>query len=170
VKRVDRRTDKVRKPVVASLCMANDCSITFGTSKTNLVSNPINAAWILDGQPQARIELLSSSADGTASTYFWDCTAGRFNWFYSFDETFHILEGEVTLKDPAGNSRRVTAGDTVFFPVGSSAEWTVDKYVRKLAFCRVPLPRSLIFARGVARRVKRAVRGGSKTDGGSGLL
>jgi uncharacterized protein len=156
--------------VIASLRMANDCSIRFGTSTTNLVSNPINAAWILDGQPQARIELLSSSADGTASTYFWDCTAGRFNWFYSFDETFHILEGEVTLKDPAGNSRRVTAGDTVFFPVGSSAEWTVDKYVRKLAFCRVPLPRSLIFARGVARRVKRALRGGSKTDGGSGLL
>jgi uncharacterized protein len=64
----------------------------------------------------------------------------------------------------------VTAGDTVFFPVGSSAEWTVDKYVRKLAFCRVPLPQSMLFVRGVVRGVKRAVRGGSKTDGGSGLL
>jgi len=69
-----------------------------------------------------------------------------------------------------GKSRRVTAGDTVFFPVGSSAEWTVDKYVRKLAFCRVPLPQSMIFVRGIVRGVKRAVRGGSKTDGGSGLL
>jgi uncharacterized cupin superfamily protein len=150
--------------------MAIESSITFGTATANLVSNPIEPAWILEGKPVARIELLSSSADGTASTYFWDCTAGRFNWFYSFDETFHILEGEVTLKGPSGNSRRVAAGDTVFFPVGSSAEWTVEKYVRKLAFCRVPVPGYLTFARGVVRRLRRLVRGGSSQESGSGLL
>ena len=150
--------------------MAIESSITFGTSTANLVSNPIQPEWILEGQPVARIELLSSSADGTASTYLWDCTAGKFNWFYSFDETFHILEGEVTLKGPSGNSRHVVAGDTVFFPVGSSAEWTVDKYVRKLAFCRSPVPAYLTFARGFARRLKRLVRGGSNQESGSGLL
>ena len=150
--------------------MANDCSIRFGTSTTNLTSNPINPSWILEGRPQARLELLSSSADGTASTYFWDCTAGRFNWFYGFDETFHILEGEVTLKDPAGTSRRVVAGDTVFFPAGSSAEWTVDKYVRKLAFCRTPVPPYLTSARRIVRRIKRALRGDTGKDGGAGLL
>jgi uncharacterized cupin superfamily protein len=150
--------------------MAIECSITFGASTANLVSNPINAAWILEGKPVARIELLSSSADGTASTYFWDCTAGRFNWFYGFDETFHVLEGEVSLKGPSGNSRRVVAGDTVFFPAGSSAEWTVDHYVRKLAFCRTPVPGYLTFARQVVRRLRRVVRGGSGSDGGSGLL
>jgi uncharacterized protein len=150
--------------------MAIESSITFGTSTADLVLNPIQPAWILEGQPVARIALLSSSADGTASTYFWDCTAGKFNWFYSFDETFHILEGEVTLKSPSGNSQRVAAGDTVFFPVGSSAEWTVEKYVRKLAFCRVPLPAPLIRARGVVRRLKRLVRGNSAQESGSGLL
>ena len=149
--------------------MANDCSIRFGTSTTNLVSNPINAAWILDGQPQARIELLSSSADGTASTYFWDCTAGRFNWFYSFDETFHILEGEVTLKFPTGASQRVVAGDTIFFPAGSSAEWTVDNYVRKRGLCRTPLPSYLTAARQLVRRLRRMVGGDSGKEG-SGLL
>lgn len=150
--------------------MALESCITFGTSTANLVANPINAAWILAGEPKARIELLSASADGTASTYFWDCTAGRFNWFYSFDETFHILEGEVTLKGPAGNSQRVGAGDTVFFPTGSSAEWTVEKYVRKLAFCRTPVPGYLTYARGMVRRVKRLMRGGSARESGSGLL
>jgi uncharacterized cupin superfamily protein len=143
--------------------------ITVGTRSANFVPNPIQAAWILDGNPVARAELLSSSADGTASTYFWDCTAGRFNWFYSFDETFHILEGAVTLKYPSGVSRRVGIGDTVFFPAGSSAEWTVDNYVRKLAFCRTPLPGFVIFARQAVRRLKRAVRGGA-ANGGSGLL
>jgi uncharacterized cupin superfamily protein len=150
--------------------MAVESLITVGTCSAKFVPNPIQAAWILDGSPVARAELLSSSADGTASTYFWDCTAGRFNWFYSFDETFHILEGDVTLKYPSGVSRRVGIGDTVFFPAGSSAEWTVDHYVRKLAFCRTPLPRYLTFARHLVRGLKRAVRGGAPSNGGSGLL
>ena len=144
--------------------------ITVGTSPAKFVPNPIQAAWILDGNPVARVELLSSSADGTASTYFWDCTAGRFNWFYSFDETFHILEGDVTLKYPSGVSRQVRTGDTVFFPAGSTAEWTVDKYVRKLAFCRTPVPAFVTAARQVVRRHKRVVRGGAPADSGSGLL
>src|SRR6202041_2642058 len=118
--------------------MAVETLITVGTAPSNLVPNHIQSSWILEGEPLARLELLSSSADGTASTYFWDCTAGRFNWFYSFDETLHILEGAVTLKFPTGASQRVVAGDTIFFPAGSSAEWTVDNYVRKLAFCRTP--------------------------------
>ena len=146
--------------------MAVETLITVGTSSANLVLNPIQPGWILDGKPIARLELLSSSADGTASTYFWDCTAGRFNWFYSFDETFHVLEGEVTLKYPSGTSHRVGAGDTVFFPAGSSAEWTVDNYVRKLAFCRTPVPRVLTLARHVVRRLRRVVRGGSPEGGG----
>ena len=150
--------------------MAVESLITVGTRSAKFVPNPIQAAWILDGRPVARAELLSSSADGTASTYFWDCTAGRFNWFYSFDETFHILEGDVTLKYPSGVSRRVGTGDTVFFPAGSSAEWTVDHYVRKLAFCRTPLPGYLTLARQVVRRLKRAVGGGAPSNGGSGLL
>lgn len=150
--------------------MAPEDLITVGTSSENLVANPINPEWILDGKPVARLQLLSSSADGTASTYFWDCTAGRFNWFYSFDETLHILEGGVTLKYPSGASRRISAGDTVFFPAGSSAEWTVDNYIRKLAFCRSPLPGYLNAARQMARRLKRVVRGGSNAAERSGLL
>jgi uncharacterized protein len=150
--------------------MSVESLITVGTCSAKFAPNPIQAAWILDGSPVARAELLSSSADGTASTYFWDCTAGRFNWFYSFDETFHILEGDVTLKYPSGVSRHVGTGDTVFFPAGSSAEWTVDHYVRKLAFCRTPLPSYLTFARDLGDRLERAVRGGAPPNGGSGLL
>lgn len=150
--------------------MSIECAISLGTSPPNLVANPIQPAWILDGKPVARLELLSSSADGMASTYIWDCTAGRFNWFYGFDETFHILEGGVTLKYPSGACHRVAVGDTVFFAKGSSAEWTVDNYVRKLAFCRTPVPGYFTFARQLARNMKRVVRGESAKDGNSGLL
>jgi len=51
-------------------------------SEPNFDASPIRANWILEGNLIARIELLSSSAAGTASSYFWDCTPGRFNWFY----------------------------------------------------------------------------------------
>src|ERR1700719_2329499 len=137
--------------------MAIETTITSGTQTPNFVAAPIRPSWILAGQPVARAALLSSSADGTASTYYWDCTAGRFNWFYGFDETLHILEGSVTLKAPSGSSRRVVAGDVIFFPAGSQAEWTVDKYIRKLAFCRTPLPDYLISLRNIGRKVKRLV-------------
>jgi uncharacterized cupin superfamily protein len=131
----------------------------------NWTACPITPEWILEGAPTARIEHLSSSADGTASTYFWDCTAGRFNWFYSFDETLYILEGGMTLKESSGRTYPVVAGDTIFFPAGSSAEWTVQNYVRKVAFCRTPLPDGLVRLRTLARAVRGLV-GGKKVSGG----
>lgn len=150
--------------------MAIESSIRFGTEKNNWTDCPIQPDWILEGAPVARVEHLSTSADGTASTYFWDCTAGRFNWYYSFDETLHILEGSVTLKDPEGNSRRVAAGDIVYFPAGSRAEWTVDGYIRKLAFCRTALPSYLVLARNVARWLKRLIRGGAAKGTAGGMF
>jgi uncharacterized protein len=130
---------------------------------------PIEPTWILDGTPIARVQFLSESADGTASTWFWDCTAGRFHWFYKFDETLHILEGGFDLKDlVSGAARRVTVGDVVYFPQGARAEWTVEHYVRKLAFCRTALPSYLVAARNVARRVKGAMRGQAGPSAGGG--
>jgi uncharacterized cupin superfamily protein len=144
--------------------MAVETSIKFATDPACFKSSPIRPSWILEGAPVARIELLSSSEDGTASTYFWDCTAGRFNWYYTFDETLYILEGSVSLKDSSGASRLVRAGDTIFFPTGSMAEWTVEKYIRKLAFCRSPLPGYFVGARRIARRLKGLVKGGANND------
>src|SRR5882672_6679739 len=149
--------------------MAVDTIITPGTETANYIAAPIRPSWILAGAPVARVALLSSSADGTASTYYWDCTAGRFNWYYSFDETLHILEGSVMLKAPSGNSRLVVAGDTIFFPAGSQAEWTVESYIRKLAFCRTPLPSYIVSARNAARRIKRLMNGRGKQQESSGL-
>ena len=43
----------------------------------------------------------------------WDCTAGRFYWYYDFDETAHILEGEATITDANGRVWQVKPGDVV---------------------------------------------------------
>jgi uncharacterized protein len=110
----------------------------------------------LQGNPVARIKVLSKSSDGTAATIMWDCTAGKFNWFYAMDETVYFLQGSVLLKD-ANGCRAVKAGESVFFPKGSSAEWTVDSYIKKVAFCRAPLPGAFAAARRIAKRTKRWV-------------
>jgi uncharacterized cupin superfamily protein len=117
--------------------------------------SPIYPSWIIEGNPIARNKVLSSSVDGTASTLIWDCTAGRFNWFYDVDETIYVIEGGVVIRDEAGLQRRYNAGDSIFFPAGARAEWHVEKYIRKIAFCRTPLPASLVFVKRAFRFLKR---------------
>jgi hypothetical protein len=114
--------------------------------------------------------VLSSSADGTASTLIWDCTAGRFNWFYDVDETVYVIEGGVVVKDVAGTARRLSAGDTIFFPAGARAEWHVEEYIRKIAFCRAPLSRPLVFARRGFRFLKRLMGSGDRANAGPAMF
>jgi len=66
-----------------------------------------------------------------------------------------LIEGSVIIKDHAGGVSHVKAGESIFFPAGSSAEWTVPKYVRKFAILRAPLPRQVQFAKRVYHALKR---------------
>lgn len=115
--------------------------------------DPIPAGWILEGDPVARRKLLVGSSDDMASTHMWDCTAGRFNWFYGVDEVIHVVEGSVLVEDTAGVRRQLQPGDTFLFPAGSRFLWTVPRYVRKIAFLHVPLSRKV----QVARRIFKAL-------------
>jgi uncharacterized protein len=119
-----------------------------------LKSSPINPAWILEGRPVARNVVLSTSDDTTACTILWDCTAGKFNWHYDFDETVHIVEGSVVVRSEGSPPKRLVAGDVAFFPVGTTAHWHVEDYVRKVAFCRRVLPRQAVPFIRVLRRLK----------------
>jgi uncharacterized cupin superfamily protein len=150
--------------------MSVESAIKFGIGQVNLNPSPIYCDWILEGNPVARNKLLSSSADGTASTLIWDCTAGRFNWFYDVDETVYVIEGGVVVTDIAGTARRLSVGDTIFFPAGSRAEWHVEDYIRKIAFCRAPLPRPLVFARRGFRLLKRLMGSGEGVKAGPAMF
>jgi uncharacterized cupin superfamily protein len=143
-----------------------DKSIKYTVGRVELAPGPINPAWVLEGNPVSCNKLLSYSADGSASTMMWDCTAGRFNWHYDVDETLYIIEGSVIIKDATGEARRLSAGDVVFFPAGSSAEWHVETYIRKVAFCRTPLPGPVAFAKRGVRFLKRRLGlGGNSAPG-----
>ncbi len=66
---------------------------------------PIPADWVISGAPQAREFELAHSPDGTCTFPQWDCTAGTFHWYFGIEETIHILEGEVLVRDAAGVRR-----------------------------------------------------------------
>lgn len=110
-----------------------------------LTPSPIKPSWIIEGKPEARSRLLSRSACKTAETLIWSCTEGKFNWYYNLDETVMILEGSIVLEGAGMPPKRYGVGDTIFFRKGAHAKWHVEKYVKKIAFCRMynPFPLGL---------------------------
>ncbi|MFZ0497609.1 MAG: cupin domain-containing protein [Steroidobacteraceae bacterium] len=123
-----------------------------------LVSSPIPRAWILEGEPVARSKRLTRSSDNLSATFMWDCTAGRFDWFYDDDEVIHVLEGSAVVVDAAGASQRLEVGDTFLFPAGSRYQWTVSNYVRRIGFLYPPLSREMRIIRGILKRLKAPFR------------
>lgn len=114
-----------------------------------LVSAPIPRAWIREGNPVARDKRLAGSNDRLPSTIMWDCTAGRFDWYYEHEEVAHVLEGCVLIEDAAGARQILQPGDTFLFPAGSRYEWTVPNYIRKIAFSYSPLSRRMRIINGI---------------------
>ncbi|WP_415976596.1 cupin domain-containing protein [Rhodococcus sp. 077-4] len=127
-----------------------------------LEASPIEPTWILEGSPQARVAQWSESIDGTTTTNVWDCTAGRFRWYFSVDEIVHIMDGSVTVSSEEHAPRTLVAGDAALFRAGTWSEWHVESYVRKHAILRQHLPAPVSFALKVAG-VARARMGKFKT-------
>jgi uncharacterized protein len=138
------------RPEVPLICAASD--------DMEMKPAPIEPAWITAGDPQARIAEHSQSADNAALTAIWDCTAGTFNWNFNWDETVMILEGEVHVTDENGGERTLKAGDIAYFAGKTWATWHVDRYVRKIAFLRRPMPAPVALAAKLKRLVARPLR------------
>jgi uncharacterized protein len=117
--------------------------------RENLQPAPIPREWVIAGEPLARSLEVAHSPDGTCFAAHWDCTAGTFHWFFGVEETVHILEGEVVVRDASGQELRMRTGDVAVMPANAWMVWRVDEYVRKLAHCRYPVPRQ--FGRALRR-------------------
>jgi uncharacterized protein len=123
----------------------------------NLMPRPIEPSWIIEGNPVAQCSVLSKSADGLASTMVWECSEGKFNWYYDFDETILILEGSIVVESDTMSPTRYGPGDVIFFRDGAHAKWHVQGRVKKLAFCRKTQPVLLGFALRVFSKIKRTL-------------
>jgi uncharacterized protein len=129
--------------------------IEIAKTTVDLTPRPIEPSWIIEGKPDATWCVLSKSADGLASTMVWHCTAGKFNWYYDFDETILILEGGIVLESDTMPPTRYGPGDVIFFKDGAHARWHVESHVKKLAFCRKTQPVWLGFALRVFLKLKK---------------
>jgi uncharacterized cupin superfamily protein len=131
--------------------------IETGNLLAKLTPRPIEPSWIIEGNPVAQSCVLSQSADGTASTMIWECSEGKFNWYYDFDETILVLEGSIVLENDTMRPTRYGPGDVIFFKDGAHARWHVEGRVKKLAFCRKTQPVLLGFALRVFSKIKRTL-------------
>lgn len=130
--------------------MAKRIAALYSTS-VQLSDAPINPDFIVEGAPVARAHLLVRGTFGLTRTVIWDCTAGKFNWVYDFDETCYFTEGEAIIDDGVNGPRKITPGDVAFFPKGSTANWHVENYIKKIAFCQPVMPDFAGRALGVLR-------------------
>jgi uncharacterized protein len=130
----------------ASSSLATSSLIETANIGVDLHPAPIEPSWVIDGDPRAKARQLYKSLDRQLWTVVWECTEGRFNWYYSVDETILILEGSIVLESDVLPPKRYSAGDTILFRKGAHARWHVEGYVKKLAvFHRVlPAPIALI--------------------------
>jgi uncharacterized protein len=133
----------------------------------NLTPRPIEPSWIIEGNPEAKWCVLSKSADGLASTMVWECSEGKFNWFYDFDETVLILEGSIVVESDTMAPTRYGPGDVIFFRDGAHARWHVEGRVKKLAFCRKTQPVLVGFALRVFSKLKRRLLPAGKRQAAS---
>ncbi len=131
--------------------------IQTANTTSKLTPSPIEPSWIVEGDPVAQSSLMSKSADGLAWTVVWQCSEGKFNWYYDMDETLLILEGSIVLESDTMPPTRYGPGDTIFFRDGAHARWHVERRVRKLAFCRKTQPVWLSFGLRLFSRIKRTV-------------
>jgi uncharacterized protein len=141
--------------------------IETGNLVVNLTPRPIEPSWIIEGNPVAQWHVLSQSADGLASTMVWECSEGKFNWYYDFDETVLILEGSIVLENDTMGPTRYGPGDVIFFKDGAHAKWHVEGRVRKLAFCRKTHPVWLGFALRVFLKLKKILLPADERQGAS---
>ncbi len=81
------------------------------------------------GTPSKKIPSPSEiKAAKTWST--WEKEASTFDYHYDSEETFYVLEGDVTVTWKGGEIS-FTKGDLVTFPEGLDCTWHVNKKIRK---------------------------------------
>jgi uncharacterized cupin superfamily protein len=131
--------------------------IEAANTASNLTPSPIEPSWIIEGNPVAQSSLLSKSADEQACTVVWQCSEGKFHWYYDLDETILILEGSIIIENDVMRPTRYGPGDVIFFKKNAHAKWHVEGHVRKLAFCRKTQPILLALALRGLSKIKRAL-------------
>lgn len=147
--------------------MAQSGLATVLADQVELNDDPIEPSWVLSGAPHARSAQWTQSLDATATSHVWDCTAGRFRWYFPVDETVHIIDGSVTVAVDGHDTVTLNPGDAALFHAGTWAVWDVPEYVRKHAVLRTHIPRPMALGARAYHKIRRTL-GRQETAGGLG--
>jgi uncharacterized cupin superfamily protein len=79
-----------------------------------------------------RVSQLFASPDGRAATGYWQCDPCKVRLVHPFNETFVVLDGELTVEPEGGLAVTMGPGDAVVLEEGSLSVWAIHKTVTKL--------------------------------------
>lgn len=92
-------------------------------------------AKIVGGQPEQSGRIDYGSLTSTIIVGVWECTQGKFEITYPWNELATIREGSVTITDANGKSVTYGPGDTHFAVKGDRVTWDIPApKVRKTFF------------------------------------
>lgn len=100
-------------------------------ARAQLTKWPLPEEWILEGSPDASGAVISRSDDSRIIRGVWECTPGKFNWTFSYDETLVVVSGSATVELDTGEQVDLAPGVMAFFGRGHEATWTVRETLRK---------------------------------------
>ncbi len=92
-------------------------------------------AKILSGSPKQSGRIDYGSMETPMIVGVWECTQGKFEVTYPWNELASILEGNITITDSKGSKMKFGPGDTHFAQKGDRVTWEVHTpKVRKAFF------------------------------------
>jgi uncharacterized protein len=92
-------------------------------------------AKVLGGKPEQSGRIDYGSMATPIIVGVWECTRGKFEIAYPWNEMATILDGSVTITEANGKPITYRAGDTHFAVKGDRATWDItDAKVRKCFF------------------------------------
>jgi uncharacterized cupin superfamily protein len=91
--------------------------------------------FVVDGKQVGEIRWLRTAGDQASTTLevgLWRSDPATYDYLFAVDETFHVIEGAVTIELPAsGEQIELEAGDIAFFEAGTPSVWTITKSFKK---------------------------------------
>ena len=94
---------------------------------------PFPLSDVVEGDPRGLVHWLrtSGTGDGALMAGIFVGQPSRFNYVFETDETFHVIEGRVTITLESGEAVTLTAGDIASFPKGARAIWEITEPLKK---------------------------------------
>jgi len=91
--------------------------------------------FVVDGKQVGEIRWLRTPRDDASTALevgLWRSHPAVYDYLFAVDETFHVIEGAVTIDLPESGERiDLEAGDIAFFEAGTPSVWTITKPFKK---------------------------------------